>query len=128
MEIYVKHSGIKGMRWGVRRYQNKDGSLTPAGKNRYNDQPGDSRSKKRVKDMSDEELNRVLKRARMESEYKQLRRDSIDAGMKFADTVGNKIVKEAVVKGTEKSLERLISKALNFGIDAVLSSKGITLP
>lgn len=26
------HYGIKGMKWGVRRYQNKDGSLTPAGK------------------------------------------------------------------------------------------------
>lgn len=32
-ELY--HHGIKGMRWGVRRYQNKDGSLTPAGKKRY---------------------------------------------------------------------------------------------
>ena len=29
------HAGVKGMRWGVRRYQNKDGSLTPAGKKRY---------------------------------------------------------------------------------------------
>lgn len=28
------HWGIKGMKWGVRRYQNKDGSLTPAGKKR----------------------------------------------------------------------------------------------
>lgn len=31
----LKHHGIKGMRWGVRRYQNKDGSLTAAGKKRY---------------------------------------------------------------------------------------------
>lgn len=29
------HYGIKDMRWGVRKYQNKDGSLTPAGKKRY---------------------------------------------------------------------------------------------
>lgn len=34
-EYYLAHHGIKGMRWGVRRYQNKDGSLTPAGKKRY---------------------------------------------------------------------------------------------
>lgn len=31
----LKHHGIKGMRWGVRRYQNKDGSLTKKGKLRY---------------------------------------------------------------------------------------------
>lgn len=35
MENELHHWGIKGMRWGVRRYQNKDGSLTKAGQNRY---------------------------------------------------------------------------------------------
>ena len=34
-ELY--HYGVKGMKWGVRRYQNNDGSLTPAGKKRYSD-------------------------------------------------------------------------------------------
>lgn len=32
---YLAHFGIKGQRWGVRRYQNEDGSLTPAGEKRY---------------------------------------------------------------------------------------------
>lgn len=32
-ELY--HHGVKGMKWGVRRYQNEDGSLTNAGKSRY---------------------------------------------------------------------------------------------
>lgn len=32
----LQHHGTKGMRWGIRRYQNKDGSLTPAGQKRYN--------------------------------------------------------------------------------------------
>ena len=32
-ELY--HHGVKGQRWGFRRYQNADGSLTPAGKKRY---------------------------------------------------------------------------------------------
>lgn len=37
MSLYnntIKHHGVKGQKWGVRRYQNKDGSLTPAGKKR----------------------------------------------------------------------------------------------
>lgn len=32
IELELYHHGIKGMKWGRRRYQNKDGSLTPAGK------------------------------------------------------------------------------------------------
>ena len=34
-ELY--HWGIKGMKWGVRRYQNKDGTLTAAGRKHYGD-------------------------------------------------------------------------------------------
>lgn len=32
----LMHYGIKGMKWGVRRYQNYDGSYTKAGLKRYN--------------------------------------------------------------------------------------------
>lgn len=35
MQCIISHTGIKGMHWGIRRYQNEDGSLTPAGKARY---------------------------------------------------------------------------------------------
>ena len=35
-ELY--HWGIKGMKWGVRRYQNKDGSLTQEGKRRHEEE------------------------------------------------------------------------------------------
>ena len=50
-ELY--HYGVRGMRWGVRRYQNKDGSLTPAGE-------------KRLADYKSKELNRVTKKYQVE--------------------------------------------------------------
>lgn len=46
---FLAHHGVKGMKWGVRRYQNADGSLTAAGKRRYGDGVGR---------MSDEQYNR----------------------------------------------------------------------
>lgn len=45
-ELY--HHGIKGQRWGIRRYQKKDGSLTPAGKKRYYDTPELNKQKSEV--------------------------------------------------------------------------------
>lgn len=32
---YLAHHGIKGQKWGIRRFQNSDGSLTSAGRERY---------------------------------------------------------------------------------------------
>lgn len=81
-ELY--HYGTLGMKWGIRRYQNKDGSLTPAGKKRYaklNSEleklkpPGEKTQKsssKTASGMTDDELRTAINRLRMESEYKQL--------------------------------------------------------
>ena len=44
----LTHHGVKGQKWGVRRYQNSDGTLTNEGKRRYDD-----KSKKKRKPMSD---------------------------------------------------------------------------
>lgn len=43
----LQHHGIKGMKWGIRRYQNKDGSLTPEGRKRYDRDISDNKSKKK---------------------------------------------------------------------------------
>ena len=48
MENELVHWGIKGMRWGVRRYQNKDGTLTPAGRKRYENELSKLKEQERV--------------------------------------------------------------------------------
>ena len=48
MENVLEHWGTKGMRWGIRRYQNKDGTLTPAGRKRYQKELGKLKEKERI--------------------------------------------------------------------------------
>lgn len=47
MDYVLTHSGVKGMKWGVRRYQNKDGTLTAAGKKRYDRDIAENNAKKK---------------------------------------------------------------------------------
>ena len=57
----LKHYGILGMKWGVRRYQNKDGSLTPEGKRRYRATSSDSATTKRTPKTKEERASRNRK-------------------------------------------------------------------
>jgi len=63
-ELY--HHGIKGQKWGVRRYQNEDGTLTPEGKKRYGsdhvitkDNWNSKRSQEYLNDMSESDRKRA---------------------------------------------------------------------
>ena len=48
----LQHHGIMGQKWGVRRYQNKDGSLTPEGRKRYLNDSGELNDKGKKRFMS----------------------------------------------------------------------------
>lgn len=92
----LMHHGIKGMKWGVRRYQNKDGSLTAAGKQRERAKTkGWSKEAKRantikrknVHQMTNKELQELNKRQELESKYRQNNPSTIARGMKAAAAV-----------------------------------------
>lgn len=93
-ELY--HHGIKGQKWGIRRFQKKDGSYTSAGKNRRKNQTrGWSKDakeanrigQKNVKQMSNAELKRLNERKRLESEYSRLNPSTIKKGANFVKVV-----------------------------------------
>lgn len=53
----IWHWGVKGMKWGIRRYQNADGSLTDAGKRRYSTDVAANAKKKKDNRLPEESLN-----------------------------------------------------------------------
>lgn len=61
---YIQHYGILGMRWGVRRFQDKSGRLTSAGKKRYDDDPSngapEKTSSKASKEVGDSFIEKKL--------------------------------------------------------------------
>lgn len=98
----LMHHGIKGQRWGIRRYQNKDGSLTSEGR---------SRNKKR--DLSDEEQSFLNEK---KSYYKisdpESEKDTFDAIDSYVRKYGIN-PSEKVRENTIKKNNRLIKENLD---------------
>lgn len=126
----LAHWGIKGMKWGVRRYQNADGSLTPAGKKRYDDSHEDYRrahDKKKISQMSDKELQARNNRLQMEQNYKRMTqktgrgKKAVNAFVSTAGTI-------TAVMGAYATYKKLADSGLDKIGDWVVGSIDLSKP
>lgn len=132
MEFY--HHGVKNQRWGVRRYQNKDGSLTLLGRMRERKRDKERRKnetqsetlkrqlaikKRRIdrrnrRTMSDEELNAKIERLKLEQKLKELTDDDISKGRKFVQKVmsdaGSQVLTSVAKGAMTFGIKKLIAK------------------
>ena len=142
MEYELYHWGIKGMKWGIRRFQNKDGSLTPAGRKRYGDGDGSSgggkiKSKgskpKATRDMSDDELRAKINRLTLEKTALDLERQisalspqKTAKGQGFIQKVGKEVVGPALMSAGKTQLTNFLndrlSKALGLNVKDEMST------
>ena len=109
-ELY--HHGILGMKWGVRRYQNSDGSLTSAGKHRYNKEMAKLKSEEKV--IKNREKTRD-KMAKLEAKRKDIeaRKKALDEEDSKKDGTGSK-----KHHGTSSENQKKVSEMTNEEIQA----------
>ena len=131
MEPKLIHSGVKGMKWGVRRYQNSDGSLTPEGRKRYGTESNKKSlfskkkstavkktskikgsSEKSYKEMSDDELRKAINRLQLEKQYRELTPKQTSAGRRFMKSIMNDVVAPAAKNVGKAYLEKQLRYSL----------------
>ena len=110
----IKHHGIKGQKWGVRRYQNEDGSLTNAGKKRYGTQENFEKQYPIDKKKSDiSTINSGREAARNAKEVnrnlKELEREKTSKKQKIA----NKQIEEAARDNARRMSDQELREAVN---------------
>ena len=148
---YLVHYGVKGQKWGVRRYQNEDMSLTMQGREHYGIGKGGTRGLFRVgknlkktmkqvsgsvvdrtkdrvsemrgpKHMSDAELNERIKRMRQESEYNRLKRE-LEGGGNQNNGGGGKKGGDKKHPYLSKALMMPVAAAIGVGVGALAKEK-----
>lgn len=119
-EEMLEHHGIKGQKWGVRRYQNKDGSRTALGKKR--ESSPDTKEKearkadvKNRRTMSDADLKKRVERMKLEKEYKTLVAEDTAPGKKY--------VSEILSAAGKKTLTIAAAGTLAYGVKAAMTKQ-----
>ncbi len=92
---YIAHHGIKGQRWGIRRFQNEDGSLTAEGKQRYDVAPSGNMSK------AGEKLNKLD--TKMNKLSKQDKKQGMSKGALAGGALGVILGLTAAFAGADKA-------------------------
>lgn len=103
-EEFLEHHGILGMKWGIRRFQNEDGTLKAAGKKR--------RAEERVRKRAERKAAKAEKKAAEAEEAKKKLRAEIDDAIANVD-----FEKLSKLKGqmTDEDLKRMADRAGNLG-------------